>query len=273
MRVEPDRVTPTPQTAAPTTASPTPGAPPASVQADPGSWRSFTAPRAKPVRVAQASTKKKALAGLTARRLVTGSIAGKVDAAFLESTKLHRYIDDKITGPKALKVKGRLSVEDKAVYAAKYAKHVKAKGGSAIDAAEHQKQTAGFFDPKTGKITLKYGRANVESAVHEGIHMLADDAFRKRFGPGLDEGATAYFTDVVLKEQGLGKGRAYKPQKKVVEALVREVGFHAVACAYFRGDTKELFDALIAKKGKDVAMKFNIAIGKRDWDEALRLLK
>jgi hypothetical protein len=210
-----------------------------------------------------------ALKGRTTREIIDDSIAGGVDCAFTESVALKPYIEKKIA---TLKVKGRLSVDPLEVYESKYTTHVKENGGSWFDAKKRMDETGGFFNPKTQKISLKLRTARVESAVHEGIHLLAHEQLRKTFGSALDEGLTAYFTDVILDEQGLKPGEAYPDPKGAAAAVVSFAGLPMVARAYFLGEVSPLLNGLLAKLGNPAFTAWRSAMAENRWNDAAKLL-
>lgn len=210
-----------------------------------------------------------ALKGRTTRELVDDSIAKPVDLAFAESVELKPFIGKKIA---TLRVEGRLSVDAPEVYAHKYAAHVKDNGGSWFDAKEPMDKSGGFFDPKTQKISLKGRTARVESAVHEGIHLLAHEQFRRTFGAALDEGATSYFTDVILDEQGLTAGETYREQRAVAAALVQAAGLAPTACAYFLGEVVPLMNGLVNKLSQKTVTEWRMAMTENRWADAAKIL-
>ncbi|MCA9420536.1 MAG: hypothetical protein KC592_05950 [Nitrospira sp.] len=110
----------------------------------------------------------------------------------------------------------------------------------------------GFYHPPTDTIHLRPG-ATIGAAVHEAIHKYASPGFRAVFGGFLDEGVTQYFTDLVLEEQGVAKGKtAYQNQMRCANELVRLFGHDRVAKAYFQHDQN---------LARDVVRLLNINLG------------
>jgi hypothetical protein len=111
------------------------------------------------------------------------------------------------------------------------------------------KQTLGFLDSKKSIIHLRPG-ANFGTALHEAVHRLASPALYRVYLPKankisseltevLKEGITAFFTDLILKEEGLPNfNDAYRSKKKKAEALIAALGtdgFDLMATFNFKG--------------------------------------
>lgn len=96
-------------------------------------------------------------------------------------------------------------------------------------------QYIGFYDPKTSEVHLRPG-AKFGTALHESMHKVASPTLYKTFLPGankisgnlaevLKEGVTAYFTDLVLNDEGLGDlNDAYRSLKTKAENLISALG-------------------------------------------------
>ena len=81
-----------------------------------------------------------------------------------------------------------------------------------IGSAEEKEllERRGFYHPRTDTIHLR-PYANVGHALHEAIHKYASTGFRAVFGGFLRlEGVTQYFTNCVLREQGLAEGESVR---------------------------------------------------------------
>jgi hypothetical protein len=106
-----------------------------------------------------------------------------------------------------------------------------------IGSAEEKELKArrGFYHPRTDTIHLR-PFANVGHALHEAIHKYASSGFRAVFGGFLDEGVTQYFTNCILREQGVSEGKAYEDNLRCANVLVRLFSHDRVAMAYFQGD-------------------------------------
>jgi hypothetical protein len=128
----------------------------------------------------------------------------------------------------------------------------------------------GFYDRDNRVIRMREDRATPEVALHERLHSLSQG-----IGPfgGLSEGITQYFTEKVLAEQKLPKGKAYPDQLAAARALVALVGDEVVAKAYFDGDPKTLFAAIRAAKPGFDAAAFAKGIAARDWDAVRKVLE
>jgi hypothetical protein len=70
------------------------------------------------------------------------------------------------------------------------------------------------------------------------MHKLANPAFHGFWGDTINEGVTQYFTDCVLREQGLDevKDTEYQDQLACAKKLVTATNRDTVAREYFLGD-------------------------------------
>jgi hypothetical protein len=109
--------------------------------------------------------------------------------------------------------------------------------------------------------------ATVATALHEQIHAYSQaNAFYEAAGHGADEGATEYFTDVVLADNSQkNDSSAYTHrQLPAVQNLVAALGpqgRNLLAAAYFQGDVVTLTRSLNIKKGAGT------------WDQWVTLMK
>jgi hypothetical protein len=83
---------------------------------------------------------------------------------------------------------------------------------------------------------------------HEAVHQRSHDAFRRTFGNKFNEGATEYFTRIVVsgaaqRRELVRNDSPYEPQRASVTALVRAgvVTEPGLASAYFAGALEPLF--------------------------------
>lgn len=106
----------------------------------------------------------------------------------------------------------------------------------------------GFYDLHTDSIHLR-PTSNYGNALHEAIHKFSAPNFRHLFGAFLDEGVTQYFTNIVLKEQGLPAAKtSYEPNLECANNLFLVADFDLVARSFFQPD-KDLFDFLSRRVG------------------------
>jgi hypothetical protein len=113
------------------------------------------------------------------------------------------------------------------------------------------KQTQGFYDPKTSEVHVRPG-AEFGTAMHESVHRLASpnlyDGLLKTandistsFAEVLQEGVTAFFTDSILKDEGLPNfNDAYRSKKRKAETLIAALGddgFDLIAKFNFKGSS------------------------------------
>ncbi len=130
----------------------------------------------------------------------------------------------------------------------------------------------------TGTRPHVYARSSrvVTTVLHERIHHLAHSAFKARVSMDLNESMTIFLTrqigrDVPLKGYELpGADKA-----KIADMLAARVGERALAKAYFRGDFRELEQALESQLGRGAFERLNrlMATGEGGLRKAAELLK
>jgi hypothetical protein len=204
-------------------------------------------------------------AGVTTTSPVTVKTAGLIDSVLERSAVLRPYIKEKLSGKHKIRIPGA-----KFIHHTKDTEFEKAINAGHVPVAGSQeekelKKIKGFYNTKSDEIHLRPD-SNVGDALHESIHKFASpNTFLFNFGKYLTEGVTQYFTDLVLQEQGLPKGKsAYADNLDCANKLVALSSSDIVARAYFRQDLGPLADA--------VARKLNISVNevlKRGKDDTL----
>ena len=176
---------------------------------------------------------------------VAGTTAGIIDAVLLRNQKLAPYFGDRLKGGFRIAAKGKF-VHDTTDgnFDDAYRKAYDVNSGDTVP-----KSTKGFLDPKKSEIHLRPGAA-FGTALHESVHRLASPRLYSQFLPVankisseltavLAEGVTAFFTDTILKEEGLPNfNDAYRSQKKKAESLISGLGtdgFDLMAKFNFQG--------------------------------------
>jgi len=222
------------------------------------------------------------LSSRTSKEKVTDQIAADVDAALAASKTITSFVPEK----QLKKTSGHLHTDLKGQFEKHEAESEKASGQKSAPTPPGQ-VTQGFTDLRTGVIHLKDQVANVESAVHEAVHLNSQvgdkkkgqSVFQRDFGHPLEEGVTQYFTNKVLAEQHLSAGTAYPDQLKLAQALIDALGQNGeklVGDAYFKG-TSDAQNALVNASNKhgDLARwrKLSRSDDPKDWPEAIKELK
>jgi hypothetical protein len=169
---------------------------------------------------------------LLCRRPVGAKTGDLMDAVLRQSNIMRRYLSTKI------KIAGSKFIIEQTdpEFDNRFRTLNKVKPGS--DEWNDTPNVHGFYDRPSDTIYLR-PRANYGEAVHESIHKFSNRGFRGIFGGFLDEGVTQYFTNMVLKEQGLEKGHTLYDEKNLPCAtkLIEDVAnFGLVARHYFDGD-------------------------------------
>ena len=206
-----------------------------------------------------------ALSGRKTTEHVDDSIAGDVDKALAQSKTIAKYVPAKSLKP----TKGHLSVDLPDVFSSYYGDYAK-KHSDMPDV----KDVHGFTDRDAGEIKLKLNSANVEDALHEGVHLNSSAQFQRSFGHAFNEGVTEYFSEKVLAEQGLSGGKAYRDEMKLADGLVALLGEDQVGRAYFQGDLTA-YKTIIKALGNNVPSWRHKIVSKdpADWEAASAQLK
>lgn len=214
--------------------------------------------------------RKPSLSGRKTTEHVADSIAGDVDKALAESAIIKKFVD-----VKALKkTKGHLSVDVKEVYESLYQDYAKKYKGM-----PDVKDVPGFTDRDKGQIELRLHSADIEAALHEGIHLNSAKMFQDHFGHPYNEGVTEYFTEKVLAEQKtVGGARAYRSELKIAEALIAVFDEDQLGKAYFKGDTS-MYRKVVAALNKSGTTDFSTWYTRinsdvpADWERSVEQLK
>lgn len=206
--------------------------------------------------------------------------AKDVDTALAQSKTITTYVAAK----DLRKATGRFHIEFKETFEKHLAENAKAIGDTTSTAGDKDTIVKGFTDLKSGEIRLRERVANVESAVHEAVHLNSKQSsnpavsfFQREFSHPLEEGVTQYFTNRVLAEQKIGSGSAYPDQLALAQAMVDVLNDGPVGKAYFNGDHGAR-DAIIAAFNKSRLNYTDFLKGlngrdKKDWQSAATLLK
>jgi hypothetical protein len=197
--------------------------------------------------------------------LVGKNTATIIDEVLARNQKLAPYIGDKLTGGFKIAEKGKF-IHDSTDgnFDDAYRKAYDLNSSNTVP-----KDVKGFVDPKTSEIHVRPS-AQFGTALHESVHRLASPALYRSYlrtakistdmVEVLKEGITAFFTDSILKDEGLPNfNDAYRNQKKKVETLITALGsdgFDLIAKLHFKGNIIE-----IGEKLGFTAKQFNAAPG------------
>lgn len=177
-------------------------------------------------------------AGITTTSRIDDKTRGHIQKAIEESKVLRPYVKGKF--PRAAATEGTFEIHpDEEDFNQAYISYQRI-----ADAPQTEKERAkayghigGFFDRAKNAIHVR-SRSNFGHALHEAVHKLANPAFRGFWGDTINEGVTQYFTDCVLREQGLpeGKDHEYGDHLVCARKLVTATDRDTVAREYFLGD-------------------------------------
>ena len=227
-------------------------------------------PKAAPEKPAakQATQKPKSLKdmGVDVVDPVSGKTAGTIDIVLQRNKRLAPYIGDRLKKGFRIAEKGRFVQElndgnFENSYRAAYGL------GASSSVPGH---IMGFLDSKQSIIHLRPG-AKFGTAMHEAVHRLASPSLysgllpvaakaSKDLAEVLKEGVTAYFTDLILNDEGLsGHVDSYSKLKKKAAKLVAALGsdgFDLIAKFNFQGaGIVEIGEKLGLSRNKYMALK------------------
>ncbi len=99
---------------------------------------------------------------------------------------------------------------------------------------------------------VNHNRADMpRTLAHERLHQLSNDGRGKPFGGRFGEGITEHFSSRIYGDLGIrGAPAAYVNERRVIQKIQARVGEAPIARAYFRGDTRQLQQALDRQLGK-----------------------
>jgi hypothetical protein len=113
---------------------------------------------------------------------------------------------------------------------------------------EIAKKSRGYVDPATGRATFPSNRYEPGNDIHEGLHQLQSNEFKK-LGRAISEGTTEYFTLIIANEENIPRNfLKYQQERFVVGEIARVAGFENLADAYFSGDIAKIKSAFEAGK-------------------------
>lgn len=195
---------------------------------------------------------------------VRGKTPQIIDQIMARNARLAPYIQDKIKAGPVANESGKFRIEGRdADYFSAYE--------VCFGEEDVSKKTMGFYCKKTKTIHLRPGQ-NFGTALHEAIHKysnstlinLVSQNISPDFAFDLNEGLTAFFTDCVLRDEGLSDvvNDEYKDEKRQIEKLVKKIGFEKVADLYFTlGNLMEIARTFGIGKGEsDIVKKIFLKI-------------
>jgi hypothetical protein len=193
----------------------------------------------------------------------------EVDAIFDASPYLKELIGSKLgkgTIAKAMKIDGEAEFERAWIAYAKRSYNPQTDANYTEKEAREYLAREGvraFQDEDAGEVHIRRERADLGTQLHEGMHVFADDRWRKRMGYNVNEGVTEFFTRKLGPEVGVERDdSSFLRQFTSATHLVTTAGEPAVASAYFDGDVAGLKAAVDGRKPD----------GKGTWDRWLGLL-
>jgi hypothetical protein len=177
-------------------------------------------------------------AGIATTSRIDDKTRGLIQKAIEESDLLRPYLKGKF--PRAAATEGTFEIhsdEDDFNQAYISYRRIADAPQTARGRADAYGGIGGFFDRSKNAIHLR-SRSRFGHALHEEMHKLGNAAFHGYWGDVINEGTAQYFTDRVLKEQGLDevKDTEYQDQVACAKKLVAATSEDTLAREYFLGD-------------------------------------
>jgi hypothetical protein len=176
---------------------------------------------------------------------VASGTAAVIDEVLLRNQKLAPYIGDRLNAGFRIAEKGKfVQASTDGNFDDAYRDAYNLDSSTTVP-----KHTEGFFDSKKSEVHLRPG-AKFGTALHEAVHRLASASLYRVFlqeamkistnlTEVLKEGVTAFFTDLILKDEGLPNfNDAYRSKKRKAETLIAALGsdgFDLIAKFNFKG--------------------------------------
>ena len=175
-------------------------------------------------------------AGITTDSRVTADTPKWIQTALDESRSLRPYLTGKFP---ASAITDRFTIEsneDQFNQAAQ--KYLGDRDNlTAKERAEKYGHIGGYYDRSDHSVHVR-SRTKFGHALHEAMHKVAHPVFKPYWGRLINEGVTQYFTDLLLREQGLAEvtDHEYKDELACARKLVAATSWQVVAAAYFQND-------------------------------------
>jgi hypothetical protein len=177
-------------------------------------------------------------AGIATTSRIDGKTRGLIQQAIEQSELLRPYLKGKF--PHAAATEGTFEIHpDEEDFNDAYISYRQISDApkTKTERAKRFGGIGGFFDRKNNAIHVR-SRSRFGHALHEELHKLGNAAFRGYWGDVINEGVAQYFTDCVLREQGLDevKDTEYADQVGCAKKLVAATSQDVLAREYFLGD-------------------------------------
>jgi hypothetical protein len=176
-------------------------------------------------------------AGITTDSRVKDDTPQWIQTALEESQSLRPYLKGKF--PASAITDGRFSIESNEDQFNQGAQRYLDNHDNlnAADRAAKYGHIGGYYDYKDHSVHVR-SRTKFGHALHEAMHKVAHPVFHPYWGRLINEGVTQYFTDLVLREQGLSEvtDHEYKAELACAKKLVAATSWQVVAGAYFLND-------------------------------------
>jgi hypothetical protein len=178
-------------------------------------------------------------AGITTDARVDGDTPKWIQTALEESRSLGPYLKGKFPGSSI--TDGKFSIESSEKVFNQGAQTYLGDHDNLNDADRAAKygHIGGYYDEKDHSVHVR-SRTKFGHALHEAMHKVSHPVFFHFWKRQINEGVTQYFTDVLLKEQGLPEvtDHEYKDELACAKKLVAATSFDLVAAAYFTNDDR-----------------------------------
>jgi hypothetical protein len=185
------------------------------------------------------------------QRAVDHTTGKEVDTYVKSHDVIKDYVKEKIEG--GTKAEGVVHIHTAAKFKEEWKKYAMARKNPSTG-AKFTEDEANAWEPKVnafqgdGEIHIHEDRGEAGTAIHESMHLFADDSFLSKLGFNVNEGATEFFTRMICKAQKIKRGSFYKKQRKAVDRLVAVTSKTSLADAYFKGNVDGLKTAVDGAK-------------------------
>jgi hypothetical protein len=178
-------------------------------------------------------------AGITTDSKIDRNTPKWIQAAFDESQVLRPYLRGKFPGSSVTDGKFKIYDDEKSFNEAAKRKENDSRQLTPTELATEYGDWGGFYDRQTHMVHVR-SRTKFGNALHEAMHRVAHPAFDGFWDKFVNEGVTQYFTDCLLKEQGLPEVTNHKYQAELACAkqLIADTSWEMVASAYFLNDQR-----------------------------------
>jgi hypothetical protein len=209
------------------------------------------------------------------QRAVDHTTGKEVDTYVKAHDFIKDYVKTKVEG--GTKAEGVVHIHTAAKFKEEWKKYAMARKNPSTG-ARFTEDEANAWEPKVnafqgdGEIHIHEDRGEAGTAIHESMHLFADESFLSKLGFNANEGATEFFTRMICEAQKITRGSFYKKQRKAVDKLVAATSKTSLADAYFKGSIDGLKTAVDGAKEEGTFDKWKGYMKRGKYIEANNLM-